>query len=163
MSDYKAISPLMATRIANKTETQTKETAMTEEEIKTVARLVTENIIQDPIFVGNLMFDLASRIDYMHITRELSDKITTKDLAEQLLDMDEFTGRKFANRILDSDRFRSILLTMSRDSVENQIQGTDMQNKIDDFIERKSINMANDTVDRVLKLISQRIKEASDV
>lgn len=136
---------------------------MTEEEIKEVARLVTENIIQDPVFVGNLMFDLTSRIDYMHIIRELSDRFTTKDLAEQILDMDESGGRKFATRIVDSDKFRAVLNFMTVESVSNHIRGEDMRWQIEDVIERKSINMANETVDRTLRLISQRIKEASDV
>jgi hypothetical protein len=162
-SNNRAMSPLMATRITNKINTQTKETTMTEEEIKEVARLVTENIIQDPIFVGNLMFDLTSRIDYMHIIRELSERLATKDLVEQLMDIEEVSGRKFANRIIDSDRFRSVLSFACAEQANNVIRGTEMQDKIDYTIDHRATNMSNEIVDRVLKLISKRIKEASDV
>lgn len=136
---------------------------MTEEEIKTLARMVSDNIMKDSIFVSNLMYDLTSRIDYMHIIQELSDKVTTIDLAEQLLDLDELSGRKFATRIVDTDKFRAVLNFMTADSVSSHIRGEEMRYQIEDVIERKSINMANDTVDRTLRLISQRIKEASDV
>ena len=160
MSEYTVITNSTIRDIGNK---QTKETAMTEEEIKTLARMVSDNIMQDHIFVSNLLYDLTSRIDYAHITSELSHKFTTNEVAAQLLNMDEVSGRRFATRIVDADKFRSVLNFMTTECVSNHIRGREMQDQIEDVIERKSINMANDTVDRTLKLISQRIKEASDV
>ena len=160
MSEYTVINNSTIRDIRNK---QTKETAMTEEEIKTLARMVSDNIMQDHIFVSNLLYDLTSRIDYAHITSELSHKFTTNEVAAQLLNMDEVSGRRFATRIVDADKFRSVLNFMTTECVSNHIRGREMQDQIEDVTERKSINMANDTVDRTLKLISQRIKEASDV
>jgi hypothetical protein len=162
---YDSVSELTALRMARKINDnpETKETEMTEQEAQLIAKLVAEQIMNDNTFVSNMLYDLNSRINYQHLTNEVAERITTSELAERIMDVDDMACRRFSNRLMDTDKFRQRMRIEMHTVIGEHMNGDRIKNDIEYLVDTKSTNMANEIVARTLKLISKRITEASDV
>lgn len=162
---YNGIAETTAFRMSQKTNfnPEIKETAMTEQEAQIIAKMVAEQIMNDNTFVSNMLYDLNSRINYQHLINEVSEKVTTSELAERIMDVDDMACRRFSNRLIDSDKFRQRMRIEMHTVIGEHMNGDSIRMDIENLVENKSTNMANEIVARTLKLISKRITEASDV
>ncbi|NBO55012.1 MAG: hypothetical protein EBU84_10580 [Actinobacteria bacterium] len=163
--EYNEIRNSTAVRIENyiQMHKEIKETAMTPEEAQLIAKLVAEQIKHDDVFSNNMMWELHSRIEYNRIADELAHRFNTSDIVEKLLEEETYASRNFVARILHSDTFGQRLRTSIHPIVSEWVNGEDVKQQIEEQVERKSTNMANEIVSRVMRLISRRITEASDV
>ena len=162
---YNTIRNSTAVRIENyiQLHSEIKETAMTQEEAQLIAKLVAEQIKNDDVFSTNMMWELHARIDISQIADEVAGHFNTSDVVNKLLEEETYASKNFIARILQSDTLLQRIRGAIYPIVQEHIQGEDMKYLVEDSIERKSINMANETVSRVMRLISKRITEGSDV
>jgi hypothetical protein len=79
------------------------------------------------------------------------------------MDVDDMACRRFSNRLIDSDKFRQRMRIEMHTVIGEHMNGDSIRMDIEDLVNTKSTNMANEIVARTLKLISKRITEASDV
>jgi len=162
---YNAIRNSTAVRIENyiQLHKEIQETAMTPEEAQLIAKLVAEQIKNDDVFSTNMMWEIHSRIEYSRIADEISHRFNSSDIVEKLMEENTFAGRNFFTRIMHSDTFNQRIRTAIHPIVSEWVSGQDVKEQIEEQIERRATNMANEIVGRVMKLISKRITEASDV
>jgi len=163
--EYNEIRNSTAVRIENyiQLHKEIQETAMTPEEAQLIAKLVAEQIKNDDVFSTNMMWEIHSRIEYSRIADELSHRFNSSDLVEKLMEENTFAGRNFFTRIMHSDTFNQRIRTAIHPIVSEWVSGDDVKWQIEEQVERRATNMANEIVSRVMKLISKRITEASDV
>lgn len=135
---------------------------MTPEEAQVIAKLVAEQIKNDDVFSNNMLWELHARIDISQIADEIACKFGTDDVIERLVD-DTYASKSLVEKILRSDTMIQRIRGAIHPIIQEYINGDDMRYLVEDSIERKSINMANDTVSRAMRIISQRITEGSDV
>ena len=162
---YNTIRNSTAVRIENyiQLHSEIKETAMTQEEAQLIANLVAHQIKNDDVFRTNMMWELHSRIDISQIADEIASHFNTDDVVNKLLEENTYASKNFIDRILRSDTMLARIRNAVHPIVQEYINGEEMRYSVEDSIERKSINMANETVSRVLRIISKRITEGSDV
>lgn len=136
---------------------------MTPEEAQVIAKLVAEQLRNDDVFSNNMLWELHARIDISQIADEIASHFNTDDVVNKLLEENTYASRNFIDRILRNDTMVARIRNAVHPIVQEYISGDETKYLVEDFIERKSINMANDTVNRALRMISQRITEGSDV
>lgn len=136
---------------------------MTPEEAQVIAKLVAEQLRNDDVFSNNMLWELHARIDISQIADEIASHFNTDDVVNKLLEENTYASRNFIDRILRNDTMVARIRNAVHPIVQEYISGDETKYLVEDFIERKSINMANDTVSRALRMISQRITEGSDV
>jgi hypothetical protein len=162
---YNTIRNSTAVRIENyiQLHSEIKETAMTQEEAQLIAKLVAEQIKNDDVFKTNMMWELHARIDISQIADEIASHFNTDDVVNKLLEENTYASKNFIDRILRNDTMLARIRNAVHPIVQEYIHGEEMKYMVEESIERKSINMANETVSRVLRIISKRITEGSDV
>ena len=162
---YNAIRYSTAVRIENyiQLHSEIKETAMTQEEAQLIAKLVAEQLKNDDTFGNNMLWELHARIDISQIADEIASHFNTDDVVNKLLEENTYASKNFIDRILRNDTMLARIRNAVHPIVQEYIHGEEMKYMVEESIERKSINMANETVSRVLRIISKRITEGSDV
>jgi len=164
-AEYNAIGIGTAFRIENyiQLHSEIKETAMTQEEAQLIAKLVAEQIKNDNVFKTNMMWEIHSRIDTSQIADEVASHFNTNDVVDRLLEENTYESRNFIDRILRNDTMLARIRNAVHPVVQEYIHGEEMKYMVEESIERRSINMANETVSRALRIIGKRILEGSDV
>lgn len=162
---YNAIRNSTATRLETyiQLHSEIKETAMTQEEAQLIANLVSEQIKNDDVFRNNMLWELHARVDISLIADAIASHFNTDDVVDKLLEENTYASKNFIDRILRNDTMLARIRNAVHPIVQEYINGEEMKYLVEDSIERKSINMANETVSRAMRIISQRITEGSDV